>query len=139
MPYLSQICVKLSITKQELQSSANWVITKMLNNIEILDKQKNILSFITTSVRNFCIDEYRKVVVRSRREGDFKSSAPTSVCGVSHTLEFIIEDISDSDKEAKILSKIILESKKPKDVAIEMKVSNREMNALLTKVKDRLL
>lgn len=113
-------------------------MTKILNNIESLDKQKNILSYITNSVRNFCIDEYRKVVVRTRREGEFKSVARVSYRGIPHTLEFMLEDLTTNKEEVAILSKIILESKEPKDISIEMNIPVVRIDELLQRVKAEL-
>ena len=114
-------------------------MTKILNNINILDKQKNIVSYITNSVRNFCIDEYRKVVVRTRRETDYKSIASAQYTGIPHTLEFILEDLTKNKEEVAILSKIILESKQPLEISKELNISKATIDELLTRVKAELL
>jgi DNA-directed RNA polymerase specialized sigma24 family protein len=138
MPHLNKIAKKLSITKYDLLSSINWVMTKILNNVENLDKQKNILSYITNSVRNFCIDEYRKVVVRTRREGEFKSIAKVSYRGIPHTLQFMLEDLTKNKEEVTILSKIVLENKEIQDISEELSVPKTTIDELLARVKAEL-
>ena len=43
-PHVKKIATKLAITSSELQSSMNWVLTKIINNVEKLDAQKNVLT-----------------------------------------------------------------------------------------------
>lgn len=110
----------------------------MLSRLETLDKDRDILSYIVTAVRNFSIDEYRKVRVRRRKETPIDFDIKTKLSGVSHTVEFIIEDITDSEQESAILSKIVFDNMKPDDVAKELDIDKKDMKTFLSKIKTKL-
>lgn len=139
MPYLKRIRYTLPLTPVELQSAANWVITKMLNRIETLDKGKDILSYIIIAVKNFSIDEHRKKLTRSRKETALDNKFDLSMSDTSTTLEFIIEDISSSEQEEIILKKIVLEKKKPSIVAKELGINPKIMKMFLHNTKQKLV
>lgn len=134
-PYLAKISTKLSITNIDLMSSINWVMTKILNNMHMLDKQKNVLSYISNSVKNFCIDEYRKVMVRKRREEDYKSMTSSKYKGIHHTLEFMLEDLTESEEEKHILTKIILEKQELDSISRELNIPRKDIDLLLERVR----
>jgi len=119
-------------------SSINWTLTKIVNNIDILQKHKNVLSYITNAVKNFCIDEYRKVAVRRRRETDFKSMVVTHTNGIAHSLEFILEDLTSNDTEKAILTRIAIDKQSVEEVSEQMNIPRREIDSLLMKVKAEL-
>lgn len=139
MPYLKRIRYTLPLTPGELQSAANWVITKMLNRIDTLDKDRDILSYIIIAVKNFSIDEHRKVRTRVKRETPIDSKFDLSMSDTSTTMEFIIEDIASSKEEEAILKKIVLEKKKPSMVAKELGINRKTMKSILSKTKQKLL
>ena len=134
-PHLRKVATKLLITASELQSSINWVLTKIINNIEKLDSQKNILTYITNSIRNYCIDEYRKVCVRTRKENHFKQLNSNRVNVLDHSIDFLIEDVCKSPEEETILRKIIFDKENINEVAKEINVPIKRIKVLLERVK----
>lgn len=110
-----------------------------MNDIERLDKQKNILGYICNSVRNFCVDEHRKRVVRTKREEPQEAFVRKPIPGLIQTLEFVLEDITSDPKERIMLTKIAIDNEEPELVFEEMKLSKKERTAFLEKVKDYLV
>ena len=135
---MSKLSSKLKITKTELQSSINWVLTKVVNNIDMLDKQKNILSYLSNSVRNFCIDEYRKVMVRKRRESNYRAVSSIKNSGLTHTLEFMLEDITKSEEEKTILTKIILEKEDLESISRDLNIPIKKIDSLMKRIRSEL-
>lgn len=129
---------KLSISKTELESSINWTLTKIVNNIDVLDVQKNILGYISNSVKNFCIDEYRKISVRKKRDLNYKKQTRDSSGIMSHTIEFMLEDLSRNEEEKTILTRIILEKTNLSQISKEMNIPMSKIDSLMTRVKEQL-
>ena len=42
-PFVSKICFTLPLTKQELISATDWVITKMLSRLETVEDRKSVV------------------------------------------------------------------------------------------------
>jgi RNA polymerase sigma factor (sigma-70 family) len=138
-PHLRKVANKLSITTSELQSSIDWVLTKIINNIEKLDSQKNALTYITNSIRNYCIDEYRKVCVRQRKENQFKQLNSTRVNSLEHSIDFLIEDICKNDEEQVVLRKIIFDKASIQDIAKDTNIPVKKIKSLLDRVRTEYL
>ncbi len=138
-PLLRKITFKLAISPYELQSSIDWVLTKIINNIDHLDSQKNILGYVVNSVRNYCIDEYRKLCVRTRKEGHYKQLNANKVTTLEHTVDFLIDDVCRDDQEKVILRKIVFDKQSLLDVAKEIDVPVKKIKNLLERVKSDLL
>lgn len=103
-----------------------------------LDKDKNILSFLSYSVRNFCVDEYRKVRVRKRRERELKDTTPVGYRTSNYDLGLLIDDLTSDETEKKIITKIVLDKSSPKELSEEFKVPVKQVKALLNRVKEKL-
>ena len=138
-PHLRKIGSKLRISANELQSSADWVLTKVINNIHKLDDQKNILNYIVNSVRNFCIDEYRKVCVRKRKEGIYKTINLNRTTVLELDLDFLIEEVCKTQEEQVVIKKIVFEKENINDIAKNSKLSVRQISNLLSRVKEELV
>lgn len=134
-PHLRKVATKLSITASELQSSINWVLTKIINNIEKLDSQKNILTYISNSVRNYCIDEYRKVCVRVRKENQFKEINSTRVNVLDHSFDFLIGDVCKNNEEEIVLKRIIFDKENISDIAKDTNIPIKKIKVFLDRVK----
>jgi DNA-directed RNA polymerase specialized sigma24 family protein len=129
------VATKLSITSSELQSSIDWVLTKIINNIEKLDAQKNVLTYITNSIRNYCIDEYRKVCVRQKKENQVKQSNASRTNILEHSFDFLIEDVCKNEEEEVILKKIIFEKDSIQDISKEINVPVKKIKCFLDRVR----
>ena len=137
-PHVKKIATKLAITSSELQSSMDWVLTKIINNVEKLDAQKNVLTYITNSIRNYCIDEYRKVCVRQRKEYQVKQLNSKRNIIPEYSFEFLIEDICKTKEEQIILSRIIFDKESIQDIAKDTNVPVKKIKCLLDRVKTEL-
>ena len=132
---MRKVATKLSITSSELQSSIDWVLTKIINNIEKLDAQKNVLTYITNSIRNYCIDEYRKVCVRQKKENQVKQLNATRNNILEHSFDFLIEDVCKNTEEEVILKRIVFDKDSIQDIARDINVPVKKIKCLLDRVK----
>lgn len=137
-PHVKKIATKLAITSSELQSSMDWVLTKIMNNVEKLDAQKNVLTYITNSIRNYCIDEYRKVCVRQRKEYLVKQLNSGRHVAPEYSFEFLIQDICKSKEEEIILTRIIFDKDSVQDIAKDTNIPVKKIKGLLDRVKTEL-
>ena len=111
------------------------MLTKIINNIDRLDSQKNVLTYITNSVRNYCIDEYRKVCVRQRKEGYYKQLNANRVNTLENSIDFLIEDICKSKEEQVILKRIVFDKETVLDISKDTNVPVKKIKNLLNRVK----
>ena len=132
---MRKVATKLSINSSELQSSIDWVLTKIINNIEKLDAQKNVLTYITNSIRNYCIDEYRKVCVRQKKENQVKQLNATRNNILEHSFDFLIEDVCKNKEEEVILKRIVFDKDSIQDIAKDINVPVKKIKCFLDRVK----
>jgi DNA-directed RNA polymerase specialized sigma24 family protein len=116
----------------------DWVLTKIMNNIEKLDAQKNVMTYITNSIRNYCIDEYRKVCVRQRKEYEVKELNSSRTHTPQHSFEFLIQDICKNKEEEVILSRIVFDKESIQDIAKDTNVPVKKIKCLLDRIKTDL-
>lgn len=127
--------VGLAICKDpaELASNANFVIARAMSKIHSLRPGQNPVTYITNSMKNFCIDQYRKTKTAKRTPP--KDQEIKIVAGIEPTLEFLIDDLCKNETDKIIVSKIVFEKQPVTKISEELKMSPNAVRRRLNKLR----
>lgn len=136
LPYMKMIGLPICRDASELASNANIVLAKAINNIHNINTSKNPLTYITNSMRNYCIDQFRKTKVLKRTPPAFQE--PKVLPDVEPSMEFLIEDLCKNETDKLIVSKIIFEKQPVVKISKELQMSPSAIRKRLGKLRKAL-
>lgn len=119
-PYIIDILRKYKYVIEPadtIESTAGWIILKILNNLEKIDLSKSVVGYITTTTNNYCIDLIRKSKMQKYYLKDdyihYKKNSLAS--SLENSPEFFI-DSNFLSNESEIIKLFFLEKKNYKEI-----------------------
>lgn len=104
-PHLRQVALKFYTDPDEIDSTINWVIVKLLSNIYRFDDKYAPMGYIYRAIYNYCVDEYRRSTARLKREETYATSR-TNKDYLEMDVNFFLEETL-GEKAAVIIDKFI--------------------------------
>lgn len=142
LPYIKILLITFGKQIEYPDSTAGWVVMKLLRNIKNIDATKSVVGFITTTTNNYCIDICRENKRKAKgnlvyidtdilADNEKISEQPTN------TGDFII-DHNFTTLDADIIKMYYLENKTTKDISSSTGETERYINEVISTFKSYL-